>query len=270
MTTPSAFLLGAQKAGTTWLASRLDEHPQLSIGRDKEAHFFDHPELEVSAEEFFAEHFTTNDPARPSVFLDATPNYLCHPDVPARVAQTCPDARFIAVLRNPVDRARSALSHHVSHRRLPADVHASSYITDILNGAPDTWQVVEFSDYLGGIRRWLEYVDRERFLFLVFETELATNGERSVQRSLEHLELDRASLPDELTTVPENVTPKSSLTMRLARSLPGGPRAARLLERLAPQSGVSMSGADELAQRFRPDLSELEEITGCSLSHWYN
>jgi len=38
---------------------------------------------------------------------EATPYYLSHPAVPERVQGTIPDARMIALLRNPVDRAYS-------------------------------------------------------------------------------------------------------------------------------------------------------------------
>jgi hypothetical protein len=40
---------------------------------------------------------------------EASPYYLFHPAIPARVAQVCPEAKLIALLRNPVDRA---ISHY--------------------------------------------------------------------------------------------------------------------------------------------------------------
>jgi hypothetical protein len=43
-----------------------------------------------------------------------------HPDLMAeRIAATLPDVRLIAVLRNPIDRAQSAIVHHISFKALP-------------------------------------------------------------------------------------------------------------------------------------------------------
>ena len=38
-------------------------------------------------------------------------NYLFHPDVPERARETMLHAKFIALLRNPVDRAYSPTTH---------------------------------------------------------------------------------------------------------------------------------------------------------------
>ena len=43
--------------------------------------------------------------------FEASPYYLFHPSVPARVAATLPQARFVALLRDPVERAYSHYLH---------------------------------------------------------------------------------------------------------------------------------------------------------------
>ena len=48
---------------------------------------------------------------RPRIAGEATPSYLIYPHPPARIAATLPDARFIAVLRDPVERALSHYRH---------------------------------------------------------------------------------------------------------------------------------------------------------------
>lgn len=39
---PGALCIGAQKAGTSWLAHMLGQHPQIWVPPFKEAHFFNH------------------------------------------------------------------------------------------------------------------------------------------------------------------------------------------------------------------------------------
>ncbi|MEK8106136.1 sulfotransferase [Micromonospora sp. M12] len=47
--------------------------------------------------------------------FEASPYYLFHPSVPARVAATLPQARFVALLRDPVQRAYSHYLHTRSY-----------------------------------------------------------------------------------------------------------------------------------------------------------
>jgi hypothetical protein len=55
---------------------------------------------------------------------EATPGYMFLRHDPKAVARridrTLPDVRLVALLRNPIDRANSALLHHVKRGRLPA------------------------------------------------------------------------------------------------------------------------------------------------------
>ena len=38
---PDFILIGAARAGTTWISKNLGEHPEIFIPRKKELHFFD-------------------------------------------------------------------------------------------------------------------------------------------------------------------------------------------------------------------------------------
>src|SRR3954447_17800429 len=119
---PESYLIGAQKAGTTTLAFLLDQHPHLSIGETKEPHFFtDHWRKGL---EWYRKQFP--DSAN-TVCLDASTSYSMAPltkgwkhrdpkvyeGIPARVHSVRPDAKFIYLLRNPVDRTYSGYWHDV-------------------------------------------------------------------------------------------------------------------------------------------------------------
>ena len=127
-TTPEpriAFLVGgAQKAGTSALAQYLRGSPGLQLPTDKEAHVFDAPDFNDngSAADIDARSADRFPPARPGALLgDATPFYLFHPRCVARIARYNPAMRWIVLLRDPVERARS--HHHMErergHERLP-------------------------------------------------------------------------------------------------------------------------------------------------------
>ena len=54
---PSFFVLGAQKAGTTWLWNMLDQHPGTSLPQTKEIHYFGLAELHAKGDDWYNRHF---------------------------------------------------------------------------------------------------------------------------------------------------------------------------------------------------------------------
>jgi hypothetical protein len=113
---PDFLIIGAQRCGTTSIARWLGEHPQIFLGA-KEVHFFDAGYERGTA--WYAERFA--DAPSGSIAGEATPNYIFFPEVPARMAAVVPEARLVAILRNPVDRAYS----HYWHERRRGREHLS-------------------------------------------------------------------------------------------------------------------------------------------------
>jgi hypothetical protein len=124
---PDFLVLGGQRCGSTSLFAILCEHPQVMAPSRKEVHFFDRNHLRGL--DFYrgvfplAAHRRARERRlrRPVVTGEATTYYLFHPTVPERVAHALPWARFIAILRDPVDRAYShyQLAVRGGHERLP-------------------------------------------------------------------------------------------------------------------------------------------------------
>jgi hypothetical protein len=100
-------VIGAQKGGTTTLFEHLRRHPQLCLPADKEAPFFNRPELySRGVDSFFTTYFPQ--PLPPGRLLGTvTPQYMCIAGCAGRLADAFPATRLIAVLRDPVERAYS-------------------------------------------------------------------------------------------------------------------------------------------------------------------
>ncbi len=116
-TLPDFLIIGAQKAGTTSLASYLAAHPSVVSPRYKEVHFFD---LNYgNGIEWYRSHFPLGRRRRLKSLLrgrrlragDATPYYLLHPRAAHRASVLMPRARIIVLLRDPVNRAYSHYHH---------------------------------------------------------------------------------------------------------------------------------------------------------------
>jgi hypothetical protein len=111
---PDFVVVGAQKAGTTSLYRMLRKHPQVHMPRTKELHYFDfHYDR---GPEWYAAQF------RPGRWEwrrgEATPNYMWGPLARQRLIEDLPQARIIAILRNPVDRAYSHYWHDRRRREM--------------------------------------------------------------------------------------------------------------------------------------------------------
>ena len=118
---PDYLIIGAQRAGTTSLHRYLVQHPGVRTTlRTKGVHFFDTGYGRGMS--WYASRFPTRLTGwyvarRHGVELrtgEASPYYLFHPHVPARVAEHLPQVKLIALLRDPVVRAYSHYQHEAA------------------------------------------------------------------------------------------------------------------------------------------------------------
>lgn len=108
--------VGVQKAGTSWWHRLLASHPGVAprLDRQKELHFFD---------AFSGRQFGRADAARYQALFprsegalagEWTPRYLSDFWTPGQLAVAAPDARLLVLLRDPVDRYRSGITHEIN------------------------------------------------------------------------------------------------------------------------------------------------------------
>ena len=169
MRLPDFLIIGAQKAGTTWLAEQLRAHSGIFMPSG-ELHFFDQREPAIHGTEWYAAQFA---PAGDRRAGEKTPNYLFLPDNPdirgghLRLARLLPNARLIAILRDPVDRAVSAV-HHMQRK----GIVSPRYSIDALLGPRCdllSWHVLEVGLYAGQVEAYMSLYDREQLLVLFFD-----------------------------------------------------------------------------------------------------
>jgi len=159
---PDFLIIGASRCGTSSLFINLLKHPQLrgpnlplpQYPNQKECHFFDKkfndPKYGL---DWYKKRF--QDPRNNIVFFEATPNYLFIPKVPELVFRYMPHAKFIVMLRNPVNRAWS----HFYHWRRRAD-----WNLDTLKQRDH--EIIKKGIYWQQLERWFQFFKREQFLII--------------------------------------------------------------------------------------------------------
>ncbi len=109
--------IGAAKSGTTTLATLMSQHPKIQKSiKGKEVHFFD--EKFDKGSNFYHDQWNLDFDG--GICLDFTPSYLFDPACRDRVLNVLgSDVKFVAILRNPIDRAYSHYCHAVKHWHKP-------------------------------------------------------------------------------------------------------------------------------------------------------
>jgi len=200
---PDFLILGAQKAGTTALYAYLRRHPEITGPVYKEVSFFDRHY--VCGERWYRAHLPIR---HGGIAGEASPSYLFHPLAPERVARMLPDARLIAILRNPVDRAFSQYQHEVALGREELSFEQALTLEDErmrgeverMLGDPAyfsyAWWNYTYTArgrYAEQLGRWFEVFPRERLLVLLTD-ELATDAAGTYLRVLDFLGVDAHDL----------------------------------------------------------------------------
>ncbi|WP_300394048.1 sulfotransferase [Henriciella sp.] len=111
-------IAGVQKGGTTSLDAYLRQHPDVSMAKKKEVHFFDkRPPTGIRALDYFVYHrqFDFGAQARGAKLGEATPILTWWTGAMERLWSYNPDIKVIMLLRDPVERA---WSHFRMDRRL--------------------------------------------------------------------------------------------------------------------------------------------------------
>jgi hypothetical protein len=166
---PDFLILGGQRCGSTSLYTMLGEHPQVMEASHKEVHFFDNNHLR--GEDFYRRVFPLRAHAAARerylgnrvVTGEATTYYLAHPAVPERVAALLPEARLIAILRDPVDRAHSHYQLSVRAGREPLSFE-EALAAEPQRLAGEHQRLLEDPSYRGYAHRYHSYRTRGHYL----------------------------------------------------------------------------------------------------------
>jgi len=106
---PNFFIIGAAKSGTTSLTEYLRTHPNIYFGKVKEPHFFDLDSCKCFkfSLETYMSLFSRADPEIHKAVGEASTGYLFSKVAVPEILKFNPNARFVVLLRNPIELVQS-------------------------------------------------------------------------------------------------------------------------------------------------------------------
>jgi hypothetical protein len=297
MTVPNFLVIGARKAGTTSLYHYLDQHPEVFMSPVKEPNFFAiegekagyrGPDADtrinrwsVADPKEYQALFSGADGAR--AVGEASPAYLCNPDAPKRIKRHVPEAKLIAVLRDPAERAYSAYMHQVRDGRetLPfAEALDAEERRTAANWAP-AWRYKAEGFYLVGLSRYYELFGRERVRVYLYE-DLGADPRGVMRDAYRFLGVDASFEPDtsqrhNMSGVSNNgflvslVRKRHPVKTAIKPLVPATVRrrlVSGLQKRVLSRPPFPPEVRRELVEAYREDVLRLEDLIGRDLSAW--
>jgi hypothetical protein len=292
---PQFLIIGAARSGTTALYQYLAEHPRLFLTEPKEPHYFalagttpaftgpgDRQTINRLAVTDTDAYLRLYRDARPDqVRGEASVSTMYSPGAVDRVREEAPDARLVAVLRDPVDRAFSSWSY-LRSRGYDAGSFEECLSAEeerTAAGWSHMWQLARLSRYAEQLAPFAAtFGDR---LLVVVQEEFAADPAGQLRRVLEFLAVDPDVRIDASRRVNAAGLPRSRAVTSALNSLRRSPALRRLVTTAVPQrqrerirsanldrTTVDPGTRARLAAQLAGDVADLQELLGRRLTMW--
>lgn len=305
MTMPNFLILGTMKAGTTSLYHYLRQHPQIYMSPVKSPDFFaiegrrwsfkgpgrltsrpwsevEHPRKPSNIADYRALFRNVSDEIAVG---EASPCYLYRPEAPSRIKHYIPEAKLIAGLRNPVDRAYSAFCHARKLGFEPLEDFTQALQAEeqrAENGWEWIYNYKGFGFYYTQLKRYYEMFERKQIKVYLHE-DLKDDTLGLVQDIFRYLGVDDAFNPDISSRYNPRGVPKNRTLHRLIQhenrvrtfatshlperwTKPWGDRIRGLNCTEAPP--LQEEVRRELVEVYRQDILKLQHLIQRDLSPW--
>lgn len=282
---PNFFVIGAAKSGTTSLHVWLGLHPEIHMSPVKEPHYFvDHERVValripvVGRRGDYEALFDSDRPLRG----ESSPSYSMHPwlpDVAARIRRTVPDARFIYVVRDPVDRT---VAHFLQRAAATGDRRP---FAEMLRGIDDPdHELGAASRYATQVEKYLEHFDGDRML-VVDSADLLHDRRRALKDVFAFLgadeqfwspafEIEHNRTSEKRQLVGAFAAARDSTLGRAVRRLPPSVRdplvsgARQLVTRPLERPALDLDAQRRMRDAFQDEVDRLRALTGKQFTTW--
>jgi hypothetical protein len=298
MTMPNFLIIGTAKSGTTSLYNYLKQHPQVYVSPVKEPKFFAYEgeklDFRGPGDRLANSSVVTDIEAYRALFAkvsgetavgEASPLYLYIPKAPERIRHHVPEAKLIAILRNPAERAYSHFSQMVRDGREPLGDFSQALEVEgerISDNWAFGWHYKRMGFYHAQLERYFDMFGPDQLKVYLYE-DLKADPVGVLGETFRFLGVDDAYVPD--MSLKHNVSgiPKSQALHAFIRQShpiksvfkPFVPEQLRLRlktnlrnRNLRQPPPLSAEARKELAEAYREDILKLQGLIRQDLSKW--
>ncbi len=295
---PNFLIIGAAKSGTTALYQYLNRHPEIYMSPHKEPRFFafeDRPlEFRGPNQRDINDDTITDLTTYQSLFEgvsnevaigEASTAYLAVPEAADRIHQHIPNAKLIAILRQPADRAYSSYLHLKRDNHEPYADFGRALQAEPKRRAQNwefLWRYKELGFYFQQLQRYYSKFDRDRIRVYLYE-DLCSDAIGLVKNICQFLGVSDAFTLDTSSKhnpsgIPKNrgvynylLKENDPLKTIVKTFLPESvrrPIVNSLIQRSLHKPQLSPQLRHQLMQEYRQDIFQLQELIQRDLSHW--
>jgi hypothetical protein len=298
VTLPNFLVIGAAKAGTTSLYHYLGQHPEVFMSPVKEPHFFalggTGANFRSPGAEAGINRKSFADPegyeglfagARGEKAIgEASTSYLYSPEAPERIKRRVPEARLIAVLRDPAERAYSTfLALRLGGREPLRDFSRALEAEEgrIRDGWEHLWHYKNLGFYHVQLSRYGKALEEGRLRVYLYE-DLGADPRGVMRDAYRFLGVDASFEPDtsqrhNMSGVSNNgflvslVRKRHPVKTAIKPLVPATVRrrlVSGLQKRVLSRPPFPPEVRRELVEAYREDVLRLEDLIGRDLSAW--
>jgi Sulfotransferase family len=298
MTLPNFLIIGAAKSGTTALYYYLKQHPDIFMTTLKEPHFFGFEgenlcfrrpggvldPINTTAITNFKDYQALFDEVSTEKAIgEASPSYLHTPKAADRIKVYVPEAKLIAILRHPAERAYSAfLGEYLSSIE-----QGLEYMTDFEQALrmeetfiQENWSPIFYYKKLGFYYEQLSYYYKlfdKNQIHICLNEDLQRDATKTLQNIFSYLGVEDTFVPDTSVKAGASGIPKNKFLYWLSRQksiksvlkplLPKG--IGQTFEKhMLTKPKLSPELRQELIEVYRDDILKLQDLIQRDLSAW--
>lgn len=299
MPLPNFFIVGAAKCGTTSLAAYLKQHPEAYFSAHKEPNYFAYPGVtpcyggpapkavikamlhDRTITDFEAYQASYADAKGAKAIGDASVRYLFLKQAARNIYEAVPNARIVAVLRDPVARLYSHYRMNCEFQLEPLGLMEAVEAEQERHeqGWGWDWRYVGVGRYAEQIQRYYDLFGREAVKVVLYD-DYAAEPQKVFSDICRHLDIDPTFQPDMSTRQKVAYAPriasvdrwlqwpsKSRAALEAVTPTPVMHRAKRFVRKLnaVPPPKFDPALRAPLFAKFKDDIDDLQALLGRSL-----
>jgi len=279
--------VGSPKAGSTWVAKQLKEHPEINFSQKKEIDFFNTsyskhhfgniPSNYKKGIKWYKKHFEE----KKGIKGEFSTSYLTDEKAYLRIKETYPDTKIIITLRNPADVVYSCYKWMSNSIK--------SKMPDTFEEAVENKIFFDHGFHYKHVNKYIETFSKKN-VHIIFFKDIKENPTAVIKEVYKFLNVNENFLPEgysknvnqSLNTRSKNIQNVANICLNVCKKIVpesiyadivGSDKLYKMYEKLnttrKKKNPLKKETRAKLNNIFKEDTKKLEKLLTTKLNYWY-